>query len=247
MTGATSDLFRVLRDVTASIGDPAELEMTLDQITRGARAMIPGVDHASVSVMTSGGEITTLAPTDPRSAQGDQLQYECGEGPCVEAARTRADVSTDDIGSDARWPRYGPQAAELGIKAQLAMTLTKGDLKLGALNLYSEAPGPLQEASELAELFAAQAALAVGLSRTVSTLGEAVTTRRDIGVAIGLLMERYGLDSERAFAFLVRLSQTANIKLRTVAAELVKTSSTGSESDPSDASVGHGVGSSPAS
>lgn len=30
-------------------------------------------------------------------------------------------------------------------------------------------------------------------------------------------MERYGLDSDRAFAFLVRVSQSGNVKLRDVA------------------------------
>lgn len=243
LRGAQFDLLRVLKDVTASIGDPADLEMSLDQITRGAREVIPGVDHASVSVMSSDGAIVTLAPTDPRSVQGDLLQYECGEGPCVEAVRTRADVATDDIAQDARWPRYGPQAAALGIKAQLALTLSKGDLTLGALNLYSDTSGPLRESHDLAELFAAQAALALDFSRTVTTLGEAVATRREIGMAMGLVMERYGLDAERAFAFLVRVSQTTNTKLRIVAAEFVKTSAVGARSSRSDSPVAHGLGS----
>jgi hypothetical protein len=35
-------------------------------------------------------------------------------------------------------------------------------------------------------------------------------------------MERYRLDPDRAFAFMVRTSQTANIKLRDVAAGIVE-------------------------
>jgi AmiR/NasT family two-component response regulator len=34
-------------------------------------------------------------------------------------------------------------------------------------------------------------------------------------------MERYQIDEERAFAFLVRISQDTNVKLRDVAAEFV--------------------------
>ena len=43
-----------------------------------------------------------------------------------------------------------------------------------------------------------------------------------IGQAIGILMERYEMDEERAFAFLVRASSQSNIKLRDLAAELVE-------------------------
>jgi len=38
---------------------------------------------------------------------------------------------------------------------------------------------------------------------------------------VGIAMERYGLSEERVFAFLARVSQARNIKLRVVAEELV--------------------------
>jgi hypothetical protein len=38
---------------------------------------------------------------------------------------------------------------------------------------------------------------------------------------VGIVMERYQLDRDRAFEFLVRTSQTANIKLRRVAEDIV--------------------------
>lgn len=50
---------------------------------------------------------------------------------------------------------------------------------------------------------------------------QALQSRKVIGQAIGILMERFGLDDGRAFAFLVRASSHGNIKLRDVAAELV--------------------------
>jgi AmiR/NasT family two-component response regulator len=46
-------------------------------------------------------------------------------------------------------------------------------------------------------------------------------TRRTIGQAVGILMERYTLTDQRAFAFLTRLSQHGNTKLRRLAEELV--------------------------
>jgi AmiR/NasT family two-component response regulator len=52
-------------------------------------------------------------------------------------------------------------------------------------------------------------------------LNEALATRNVIGQAIGMVMERYQMDEKRAFAFLVRVSSTSNIKLRLIAQELV--------------------------
>jgi AmiR/NasT family two-component response regulator len=49
----------------------------------------------------------------------------------------------------------------------------------------------------------------------------ALATREQIGQAMGILMERYQLDSDRAFAFLTRVSQAGNIKLRDVAAGVI--------------------------
>jgi AmiR/NasT family two-component response regulator len=40
-------------------------------------------------------------------------------------------------------------------------------------------------------------------------------------MAIGIVMERYGVEEDRAFAFLVRVSQDSNVKLREVAADII--------------------------
>ena len=63
--------------------------------------------------------------------------------------------------------------------------------------------------------------MAVAYAHEVRDLNEALETRRTIGQAIGILMERYELTEERAFAFPTRLSSHRNVKLRLVAQELV--------------------------
>ena len=55
----------------------------------------------------------------------------------------------------------------------------------------------------------------------VDTLQVALVSAREIGVAVGIVMERYRLDNAHAFAYLARLSQAENRKLRDIAAELV--------------------------
>ena len=54
-------------------------------------------------------------------------------------------------------------------------------------------------------------------------MAQAVDARRLVGQAMGILMERYDLDSDRAFEVLKRYSQDNNRKLRDVALELIDT------------------------
>lgn len=118
-----------------------------------------------------------------------------------------------------------PAAAEKGLRAQLAVGLYRNESSLGGLNLYSTGSDTIaDDAILIAELFASQAAIALGHSQSQAQMNEALQSRKVIGQAIGILMERYRLDETQAFQFLIRASSTTNIKLRDVAAELVTVS-----------------------
>jgi GAF domain-containing protein len=117
-----------------------------------------------------------------------------------------------------------PQAAQRGLRAQLAVGLYSDEETLGGLNLYStESDTVDDDAVPIAELFASHAAIALGRSRHEGQLNDAIASRKVIGQAIGILMERYQIDEDRAFQFLIRASQTGNLKLKAVAEELVTT------------------------
>lgn len=70
-------------------------------------------------------------------------------------------------------------------------------------------------------LIARHTALALTHARTFENLQAALESRTAIGVAIGLLMERLRLDEDAAFAYLTRLAETGERKVREVAAGLV--------------------------
>ena len=94
---------------------------------------------------------------------------------------------------------------------------------MGALNLYSTSQEEIDpDAEHVAELFASHAAIALHQAREVENLNQALESRKVIGQALGIVMERYGLDENHAFAFLLRASSTSNIKLRDIAAQLVE-------------------------
>jgi hypothetical protein len=131
-----------------------------------------------------------------------------------------------------RWPAFGPKAAALGLGAHLAFQFRAEPHARGALNLYSTEPYGIDEDSvHLGSLFAGQVAVAMGWAKQDQTMSEALATRNLIGQAVGIVMERYTLDSDRAFAFLTRLSQSSNVKLRQVAAALVEAANTNSQRD----------------
>ncbi len=198
-------------------------------VTRAVEA-IDDAEHASLTVRSSSRRrprYLTLGSTDPVVAQADGLQYELGEGPCVDAADEAEWVRTGDIATDPRWPSWGPQAAQLGLCSLLSVRLVSAGSPMGALNLYSARPGRFvdPEMVDLAALFAVHAANALSSARTLAGLETAMSSRHVIGMAQGILMERYGLDEQQAFAFLSRLSSHHNRKLRDLAGDLVRTRS----------------------
>jgi hypothetical protein len=139
-------------------------------------------------------------------------------------------VRSDDIPHEKRWPKYSPRAADMGVGAQLAMHLYDHHQSYGGLNLYFDQVGSISaDAADIADLFAAHAAMVMGHVREVETLTNALATRSTIGAAIGIVMARYDLDQDTAFEFLIRLSQTHNVKLRLVAEQLVLDANTKSK------------------
>lgn len=62
----------------------------------------------------------------------------------------------------------------------------------------------------------------VAASLHEAQLEEALSTRTTIGQTVGLLMAQEALTSEEAFRKLVRVSQTANVKLRAIAERYVE-------------------------
>ena len=94
---------------------------------------------------------------------------------------------------------------------------------IGGINLYSTEQTTIEEhAPQIAEVFAAHAAVTLGRVRELDQLQAAIETRQRIGQAVGVIIERYKLDEERAFGFLVRMSSQSNTKLRDVAAAVVE-------------------------
>lgn len=65
------------------------------------------------------------------------MQYETDEGPYLDATRHRETVRSGDLRTEARWPRFGRQAVDLGALSVLSFHLLVEAETFGALNIYS--------------------------------------------------------------------------------------------------------------
>ncbi len=200
---------------------PGDLDHTLSRITAAAVEALPETDCASITILHADGRLETVAPTNDVLWGVDAAQYELREGPCYQAAADAMHVASPDLARDERFPRYAVSAVAAGFRAQAGIRLFDAPKSRGALNLYAENVGAFSDLGALGELFRHQAAMAIDYAREIQNLREAVQTRTMIGTAVGIVMERYHLTDDRAFAFLTRLSQDGNIKLREIARRLI--------------------------
>ncbi len=178
-------------------------------------------DEVGVAV-TRRRSVRTAASTSSVVQTADQFQQSLGEGPGVAAAARSAYSLVDDTLADDRWPRWCEHIAVLGLRSVMSIQLHTDERTFGALNLYSRTPGSFTSSDvAVATTFARHASIAMASTDEVFNLTIAIDSRKIIGQAQGILMERFGIEGDRAFDVLRRYSQTSNIKLSTVAQQVV--------------------------
>jgi hypothetical protein len=224
-----SDLTESLSEIAGVLFSAGSVTNTLAQVVALAVHTIEGCDFAGLFVIESGIVVTPVA-TDPIVEVIDTLQHQTAEGPCLDAITQASMVYAEDLVSDVRWPRFGPRAAEAGIRSALALPLAANGTE-GAVNLYAHYPaafGVVDRAkgailSSLASVAVTAARSMEDEERRIDNLHSALSSREVIGQAQGILMERERIAADQAFDVLRRASQYLNIKLREVAQSLVDT------------------------
>jgi GAF domain-containing protein len=220
-------LAQALAEAAREINTRRPLEDVLSNLVNMAQRSLPGVDHVGISVVHTDGHIDTIAATDDLVLKFDQIQYELNDGPCLAAIRDEQIVVINHAEREQRWPLFTEQAVGLGLRSQMGLRLYADDKTFGGMNLYATSTEQIDvEVIQIASLFASHAALALGKAQIEDNLLHGMQTRQRIGVAVGVLMQQYDLDEERAFQYLARVSQNSNTKLRDVADEIVLSENT---------------------
>lgn len=106
-----------------------------------------GVTGAGIMLMADDVSRGSVCVTDDVSTLVERLQFELGEGPCVDAYNQDRPVLEPDLAQPAipRWLAFTGPAVEAGVRAIFGFPLEVGAVRLGALNLYRDRPGPLTD------------------------------------------------------------------------------------------------------
>lgn len=221
-----ADLAETFEDIARLLLVSPTLDEALSRVVRAAVAVIPGCDHAGISLIHKR-EITTPSASDDIPLQVDAIQYEADQGPCLDAIRDHEITQADDLATETRWPDFAERAAaETAVRSVLAYRLfVREKDTMGALNLYSKKVSAFdRDACTIGAVFAAHAAVAMSASREVESLNAALLSRATIEQAKGIIMATTRCSADAAFDLLRQQSQALNEKLRDIAAEIVERS-----------------------
>jgi transcriptional regulator with GAF, ATPase, and Fis domain len=217
-----ADLTRVL------VGELDGAPLTPERVVQFVARAVPHAEDAALTIIRGSREPETLASSSEVPRKVDALQYETGEGPCLEALEENDITRADDLTTDGRWPQFAARAVALTpVRSMLGARLFLSGDDRGALNLYATRPNAFDDldvgTAAILSTFASVALQWVTAERKVENLEVALESSRQIGAAMGILMARKLVTKDQAFELLKTASQHLHRKLRDIAAEVIET------------------------
>ena len=159
------------------------------------------VTGAALSAFSGSLQETTLGTTDDLAARLDELQFDLGEGPRWEAARSRTQVLLPYVRSmtHEKWPVFGKALLDTEAEALFVFPLIVGAMDIGVAELYSSTPGTLSEADLVTARALADGAAWSLLRRILvpeserDSHGQGLSpSRREIHQATGMVLAQTG-------------------------------------------------------
>jgi GAF domain-containing protein len=204
------------------------LSGVLQRLVEIAKDGIPGADEVSITLVRDE-RPWTAAYTGQLALDADEMQYERGYGPCIEAGMSGTLLRVEDMRMEPRWPDYAANVVPRGVLSSLSVPLPLQTEVLGALNCYARTPGAFDDRSaEVGLELAGHIAVAVvnamgyqGAAELAEHMQAAMANRAVIEQAKGIIMAQNRCDADGAFNILRRASQGRNVKVRDLARELV--------------------------
>lgn len=197
-----------------------------DAICQAAVRVVPHCDHACIATVQGGGQPQLEATTDDIARQVDGLEWETGEGPCVDAIVSQRFEWDPDLTVRATWPRLAAAVLRTTpVRGMIGYRVLVGERKAGALNLFSDTPGGFDETSAnvgaVLAAFASVALTAKDEHDVATNLRTGLASNREIGKALGVLMATYDVSDDDAFELLRASSNRLNLRLADIAGKLV--------------------------
>jgi GAF domain-containing protein len=209
--------------------DRGNLAEVLDRLVVIGRDALDGADDVSITLVRRD-RPWTAAYTGELALDADELQYERGYGPCIDAGVSGVVLRVDDMRTESRWPDYAAKVAARGVLSSLSVPLPLQTDVVGALNCYARTPNAfgddeVEVGTEVANHIAVAVANLVAYADAAEyaeQMREAMASRAVIEQAKGVIMAQNRCDAERAWEILRKASMGRNVKLRDLAAGLVE-------------------------
>ncbi|MFJ6677368.1 GAF and ANTAR domain-containing protein [Actinosynnema sp. NPDC091369] len=188
------------------------------------------VDAAGLLLADQRGRLQLVASSNEQARLLELFQLQNDDGPCLDAFATGTRVSHPDLAeAGERWPRFTAVAAEAGFAAVDAVPMRLRSEVIGALNLFRNRSGDL-DAGALRTATALVDVATIGLLQQRSIhhhqvlteqLQAALNSRVVVEQAKGLVAERLQVDMDTAFATLRGYARGHNLKLSSVAHDVI--------------------------
>jgi GAF domain-containing protein len=227
---------QLLRDLSRLALAGRTLEEVLGDIVAIANREVPGAESTSITLVRAD-KAFTAAHFGQMALAADELQYEHGYGPCMDAGRGGVVLRVDDMHTEQRWPDYVAHIVrDTAVRSSLSVPLPYQGATIGALNIYSSRPSAfaspqsLEAGLEVAETIAVAVANADAhwqVSEQARNMRVAMESRAMIEQAKGVLMAQRRVTAEQAFEILREASQRYNRKLRDIAVGIVESTQQG--------------------
>ena len=228
-TSFPPELVTTFRAMAELVYSGESYDSIYESLCHVAVEMIDGCDHASLMLRSRSGHTTTAAASDEVAQRVDELERARGEGPCLDVLDESEPPQhmCGDLTEGCHWPDLAAEiVATTPVRGMAGFRLRHEGAKVGALNVFSDTAGALDESSldqaSLLSAFASVAIAALQRGEEASTLRRGLESNREIGKAVGLLMGMHDIDDERAFEMLAKVSQEMNVKVAEVAAQVIR-------------------------
>ena len=184
------------------------------------------VSAAGVMLASPGGELRLVASSSEAMRVLELFELQAEEGPGLDAFRTGQAAEGETLRpTSGRWPQFSTVALAAGFQFAIALPLRLRDTTIGALNLVSVKPTPIDAAdvlvarafADLATISVVQQRAATESQRLNEQLATALNSRVVIEQAKGVIFERAGIDLTEAFARLRKYARAHNLLLADVA------------------------------
>jgi hypothetical protein len=189
------------------------------------------VSACGILLVDHTGHLNLVAASTEQVRLLERSQVQAVEGPCLDAYRTRAPVSSPDLKADrARWPAFTLAALSAGFAAVHALPMRLRREAIGAMSLYStRSPGLSGQAGELGQALADVATIGILHERAfrreemvAEQLQSALRSRITIEQAKGVLAERLHITVEDAFTLIRTYARDRNLKLADTARGIIE-------------------------